>query len=238
MKLKVFIADDDAGMRLVLKRIMESMDGIEFIGEAADGEEAVRRCIDLRPDVVFIDVEMPVLSGVEAARQLVEHLPELALIFVTAHSEYMPDAFEVYAYDYLLKPFKTDRVRQTLRRLQRNKMIRKTTPLKTLMLKNRERMSFIPVEEIILLYRENKLTYIVTAEETHSTSESLNNLQQKLATPYFFRSHRAFIINMNFISKIYPYGRWTYLIKMKGTEKDALITHEKLEQLQDFLASR
>lgn len=238
MKLKVFIADDDAGMRLVLKRIMESMDGIEFIGEAADGEEAVRRCIELRPDVVFIDVEMPVLSGVEAARRLVEHLSELVLIFVTAHSEYMPEAFEVYAYDYLLKPFKTDRVRQTLRRLQKNRLVNKATPLKTLMLKNRDGMAFISVEDIILLYRENKLTYIVTAEETHSTSESLNSLQQKLVAGFFFRSHRAFIINMNFISKIYPYGRWTYLIRMKGTEKDALITHEKLEQLQDFLASR
>lgn len=99
-------------------------------------------------------------------------------------------------------------------------------------------MSFVNTEDIILLYREDKLTYIISAEETHTTSESLNSLQQKLDGGHFFRSHRAFIINMNFISKIYPYGRWTYLIKMKGTQKDALITHEKLEQLQEFITSQ
>lgn len=237
MRLKVFIADDDAGMRLVLKKIIESIDGVEFIGEAADGEEAVRRCAELKPDAVFIDVEMPGLNGVDAARQLIAQLPELALIFVTAHSEYMPDAFEVYAYDYLLKPFKTDRVRQTLRRLQRDSFKSKATPLKTMVLKNRDGMVFVPVSDIILLYREDKLTYIVTAEATHTTSESLNSLQQKLTGGYFFRCHRAYIININSISKIYPYGRWTYLVKLKGTERDALITHDKLEELQGYLGA-
>ncbi|NLO48326.1 MAG: response regulator transcription factor [Clostridiales bacterium] len=236
MKLKVFIADDDNGMRLVLRKIIESMDGIEFVGEAADGEEAVRRCLAIKPDAIFLDVEMPVLSGVEAAKQLSQLLPESALVFVTAHSRYMPDAFEVYATDYLLKPFRTDRVRQTLRKLQKAHMKAKSVPAPTLMLKNRDGMTFVPVRDIIFICRENKNTLIVTSDSVYTTSDSLSELEKKLDSGSFFRCHRAYIINISAVTKVYPYGRWTYLVKMKGTEKDALITHEKLEELQALLS--
>ncbi len=236
MKLKVFIADDDAGMRLVLRNIVESTEGTELIGEAADGGEAVRRCADLKPDVVFMDVEMPGITGVEAAGQIRALLPDCALVFATAHSEYMTDAFEFYAFDYLVKPFKTDRVRQTLRRLQKDRL-KKTFPAPVLMIKNKDAISFVPVKEILLIYVEGKATYIVTPDTTYTTSESLNDIARKLDETTFFRCHRAYIINVNAVTKVYPYGRWTYLIKLKGTEKDALMTHEKLEKLQSILGA-
>jgi two-component system LytT family response regulator len=236
MALKVLIADDDAGMRLVLRKLIESMEGFEFAGEAADGTEAVRLCADLQPDIVFIDVKMPVLSGDEAAKKIYALYPDTIIIFVSAYSEYMPQAFEVYAFDYLLKPFKTDRVRQTLRKIQkRQSPLRVSTP-KSLMIKNRDQMVFVPVEEIIMIYRENRATLIVTKEETYTTSESLNLLMSKLNNSNFFRSHRAYILNIPYISKVYPYGRWTYVVKMKGTYKDALITNEKLQELESLMS--
>lgn len=236
MALKVLIADDDAGMRLVLRKLIESMEGFEFAGEAAGGTEAVRLCADLQPDIVFIDVKMPVLSGDEAAKKIYAMYPDTIIIFVSAYSEYMPQAFEVYAFDYLLKPFKTDRVRQTLRKIQkRQSPLRVSTP-KSLMIKNRDQMVFVPVEEIIMIYRENRATLIVTKEETYTTSESLNLLMSKLNNSNFFRSHRAYILNIPYISKVYPYGRWTYVVKMKGTYKDALITNEKLQELESLMS--
>lgn len=235
--LKVFIADDDAGMRLVLKSIIDSSEGTEFIGEAADGEEAVRRCADLMPDVVFLDVEMPGINGVEAARRIRAFLPECALVFATAHGEYMPDAFEFYASDYLVKPFRTDRVRQTLRRLQKARLKEKTVPAPVLMIKNKDAISFVPVKEIILVYIEGKSAFIITSDATFTTSDSLNDIARKLDDTLFFRCHRAYIININAVTKVYPYGRWTYLIKLRGTDKDALITHDKLEKLQSLLGA-
>lgn len=237
MKLRVFIADDDAGMRLVLRNIIESTEGMEFIGEAADGEEAVRRCADLKPDVVFIDVEMPGITGVEASKRITAILPDCALVFATAHSEYMPDAFEVYAFDYLVKPFKTDRVRQTLRRLQKNRFKEKAVPARMLLIKNKDGISFVPMKEILLVYIEGKTTHIVTSDASYVTSESLNDIARRLDEALFFRCHRAYIINVTAVSKVYPYGRWTYLVKLKGTGKDALITREKLEKLQSILGA-
>ena len=235
MSLNIFIADDDTGMRTVLRKIIESMDGLQCIGEAADGGQAVRSCLELRPDVVMLDIDMPVKSGVEAAKEIHEQMPDITIIFVTAHSQYALDAFELYAADYLIKPFKTDRVKQTLRRIQKSKLKKKLTPAKTLMLKNREGMVFLPIRDILMIYRENKITYIETKDETHTTSKSLNELWKQIESNDFFRCHRAYIIRHSVITKVFPYGRWTYIVSLKGTEKTALITHDKLEELQEFL---
>jgi len=235
MNLGVLIADDDAGMRVVLRKIIENMEGVRLIGEAADGAEAVRLCAELKPDLIFLDVRMPVMDGAQAAKEISVILPDAALVFCTAHSEYMPDAFELYAADYLLKPFKTDRVRQTIRRVYETKVRSRVVPARTILIKNREGMTFVPVNGIILIYRENRLTYIETAEASYTTSESLNDLWGKLEGGDFYRSHRAFIINVPAISKVHPYGRWTYVVTLRGTKKTALITHEKLEDLQEYL---
>mgnify|MGYP000923226389 CR=1 FL=1 len=236
MALSVFIADDDAGMRLVLRKIIDSMEGFDIAGEAADGEEAVRLSAELKPDVIFIDVKMPGLAGNEAAKRISKLLPDAAIIFVTAHSEYMPEAFEVYAFDYLLKPFKIDRVRQTLRRLQKKRAQNKTASPSAIIIKNKESMAIVPTQDILLVFRENRGTYIITKDEEHITSESLNVLWQKLDNGSFFRCHRAYIVNLSAISKIYPYGRWTYIAKLKGTDRDALITREKLQELEDLMS--
>ena len=235
MTLSVLIIDDDAGMRSVLRKIINSMDEVECVGEAADGAEGVRFCLEHKPDIVFIDVEMPVMNGAVAAGKIVESLPDTRLVFCTAHSEYMPDAFKLYAADYLIKPFKTDRVRQTIKRIFKDSIRSKITPARTIMLKSREGMTFLPVGEILLVYRENRITHIVTAEASHTTSESLGELWKKLAGGEFFRCHRAFIIKISAITKVHPYGRWTYIATLKGTPKTALITSEKLEQLQELL---
>ena len=235
MALRILIADDDTGMRLVLRGIIESMEGMICVGEAADGEEAVRLCLELKPDVVFMDVKMPHMDGIQAFKEISAALPEIVPVFCTAHSEYMPDAFDVYAADYLIKPFKTDRVRQTLRRINNSRIKSKTAPARTIVIKNREGMVFLPTSEILLIYRENRQTYIETLGDSYITSESLNDLSIKLEGGDFFRCHRAYIINTSAITTVHPYGRWTYIISLKGTEKTALITHEKLGELQNLL---
>jgi len=237
MTLRVLIADDDAGMRLVLRKIIESMDEMQCIGEAADGGEAVRLCLELKPDVIFLDVDMPIMKGTDAAKEISEALPNVSKVFCTAHADYMAEAFQVYAADYLIKPFKTDRVRQTLRRIQKTKEKIKAAPPKTLMLKSREGMTFVPIKGILMIYRENKVTYIETAMESYTTSESLNSIWTKLGGGDFFKCHRAYIINTSAIASIHPYGRWTYTVSLRETDKTALITHEKLDELQVILQS-
>ena len=232
MELKVFLADDDAGMRLMLRRIIESMDGFAIIGEAVNGADAVKQCVALKPDIVFLDVEMPELTGTEAARELSQLLPEAKVIFVTAHSEYMPEAFEVYAFDYLIKPFRTDRVRQTLRRLQKTKTAEPAPDMRTIVIRNKDAISFVTVEDVILVTREERTTRLITKDEVYITYKTISDLWPYFEGKGYMKTHRAYVVKLSEIAKIYPYGRWTWEIKLKGIEDTALITRENLEILQ------
>ncbi len=238
MEFKVLIADDDPGMRLVLRKIVEQAEGFSIAGEACDGVEAVEIAASLKPDVVFLDVEMPRLSGVDAAREINRTVPGAALIIATAHAQYMPEAFEVYAADYLVKPFKVDRVRQTLNKLRANfeKQNRENASgVQKLMIRNHDGMILVDVGDIIFIQREDRNTVICTTDGSYSTSDSLNKLWEKLDHRLFMRSHRSYIINTSAVKMIYPYGRWTYIVKFKYGDQDALITHEKFEELQEIL---
>ena len=121
--IKVVLADDDAGMRLVVRHMLERVEGFTLVGEAADGDALLELVEKHHPQICFLDVEMPGKSGVECARIIQDMDPTMVLIFATAHDQYMGDAFEVYAFDYLIKPFKVERVMQTLERA-RDRLLR------------------------------------------------------------------------------------------------------------------
>lgn len=229
-------------MRLVLKKALSKVEGFELIGEAEDGNAALCFSESLKPDIIFMDVEMPFLNGIECAKRIMDINPKTIIIFATAHEEYMSDAFEVYAFDYLVKPFKLERINQTLERIKSLSTYLSEKPIKQackpnkvldkLVVKNKESISFINMEEIILIQRENRSTAIYTVDERYITSDSLSDLEEKLDSSIFFRSHKSYIINLLLIHKIYPYGRWTYVVKMKNIDKDALLTYERYEELQ------
>lgn len=242
MNCRVLIVDDEAGMRLLISKAVTKMDGFDVIGEAASGEEALNLFRKNLPEIVFLDVELDGMSGVECAEKILEINPKTMIIFATGHNEYMPRAFEIYAFDYIIKPFKIDRIFQTLDRIKGilkestefkvEDKIRPSKSLDKLIIKNKEGISFVDSSDIILIQREDKSTVIYTASERFVTSEALTDIEEKLDTNKFMRSHKSYIINISKISKIFPYGRWTYVVKLKDTEMDALMTHEKYEELK------
>ena len=242
MNFKVLIADDDAGMCKLLKKAIEKVDGFHVVGEASDGEEAFRLVEKLNPDIVFLDVEMTVLNGIECANMIVDFNPLIKIIFVTAYEEYMPEAFKVYAFDYMVKPFKMDRLYQTLQHLK-NMALRKNEEstavpginkpeLDKLLIRGKEGVILVDIDDIILIQREDRNTVIITSHEKYVTSDSLGQIEEKLGRWMFFRSHKSYIINLSKIHKIFPYGRWTYLVKLKNTDVDALMTSDKYEELR------
>lgn len=247
-EIRVLIADDDEGMRLIERKMIERVEGFRLVGEARDGNELLELAEELHPQVIFLDVEMPGKTGVECARLIQDMDPGIVLIFATAHDEYMGDAFEVYAFDYLVKPFKVDRVIQTLERARDR--IRRVdaepvpTPRRTpsaaggrLMLRHRDGVSFVSMEDILLVQREDRATVIYTdGGGRYVTGDSLAETEAKLDPHTFFRCHKSYIINLNRITDITPYGRWTYIVRLRGTDRDALITHEKYEELEKMFS--
>ena len=247
--IKVVIADDDEGMRLIERRMIARVEGFTLAGEAKDGDELVALVENLRPQVVFLDVEMPGKTGVECAKVIQDTDPSIVMIFATAHDQYMGDAFEVYAFDYLLKPFKVERVIQTLERARDRIGHVNDAPLPELpkaqprpatgrlMLRHKEGVSFINMSDILLVQREERSTVIYTAGGgRYVTGDSLGETEARLDPAVFFRCHKSYIINLNQISNITPYGRWTYVVRLNGTTHDALITHEIYEELEQLFS--
>ena len=243
--LRVLIADDDIGMRTIMRRIVGRVEGFALVGEAGDGKTALEMVEALKPDVVFLDVEMPEMNGVECARAIQDLNPGIMLIFATAYEGYMGDAFEVYAFDYLMKPFKVERVIQTLERARDRLLLRKAAlqaaPAPSaprvvsgrMMLRHRDGVSFVDLQSILLVQREERATVLYTADgERYVTGDSLAEMEERLPKDAFFRCHKSYIINLNHIKDITPYGRWTYVVRLEGIKNDALITHEKYEELE------
>ena len=208
-------------------------------------QQAIELAETLRPDVVFLDVEMPEMTGVECARVIQDMNPAILLIFATAHEGYMGDAFEVYAFDYLVKPFKVERVMQTLERARNLLRSPETAPEPArpplsrprvegrMMLHHRGGVSFLSFEDIVLIQREERSTVLYTADGSrYVTGDSLGDMEERLPPDLFFRCHKSYIVNLNKIRDITPYGRWTYAARLEGIPQDALITREKYDELE------
>ena len=241
--LKVMICDDIEEIRSVLRRLVESQDGFEVCSMASDGNEAVELFASERPDIVMLDIDMPGKSGVEVAEFIHDIDPRVHIVFATAHANFMDRAFDVYAFDYWVKPFSRERVLTTLRKIRdlqtRLDVVipappRPKSSLSRIMIKKKDAVVFLDTSDIILIQREDRTTMIYTAYEIHSTGDSLSAIEKKLNPQQFFRSHKSYIVNLSYIDSITPYGRWTYAIKFRGIKNDALITSDKLDELKEF----
>ena len=248
--LRVLIADDDEGMRSVMRKIVSRVEGFVLAGQAADGETALALTEKLKPNVVFLDVEMPGMSGVECARAIEDMDPSIIIIFATAHENYRGDAFEVYAFDYLMKPFKVERVIQTLERARDRLMLRGMRPLEPpvsrprvadgrLMLRHRDGVTFLDLKDILLVQREDRATVLYTADGgRYVTGDSLAEMEERLHSDAFFRCHKSYLIPCGQIVQVRSgqYGR-TYeavitdgsVIPISRNRYPAL--REKLERL-------
>jgi len=244
MRITVLIAEDDPAMRHILRKALEEIPGVEVIGEAENGLETVRLVKRLAPQVVFMDVAMPGKDGLDAAREICEFNPKTTIIFATAYENFTHQAFEVYAFDYLIKPYKIDRIRKTMERIRssltkaeqaenesNNPLQAEASPAKIL-IKEDGRKIFVSVKDIIFLTREGRFAVIYTTGGKFKTTVTLEALEQKLSEHSFFRSHRGFIINLNMVKEIQPWGRKTCKVILNNTKESVIMTRARAKEME------
>lgn len=248
-KPAILIADDDPGMRLLLTGIVEKSGAFSLCGVGEDGTQLLALYERERPQAVIMDVEMPGMTGIECARLIQDRDPRCIIIFVTAHEQYMGDAFQLYAFDYMVKPFPVERALTTLHRAAQRieemetrsakeeapaRLPRRVVSGSRLMLRGKEGISFVDMDEILLVQREDRQTKLCCmGGKTFVTSDTMGEIEEKLPADVFFRAHKSYIVNVNHIETITPYGRWTYIVRLSGTQQDALITAERFEELKE-----
>lgn len=227
--LRTLIVDDEPVARSVLAEELAEMEAVSVVGEAENGEAALRQIEGLRPDLVLLDIQMPVMDGFEVIRRLRGPLP--AIVFVTAYSEHALRAFEIGAVDYLLKPISVERLQATLERVRearRNQLDSAERVARTLDAADAPRPQRRPrivarrghdfylldLDEVFAFQADGEIVWIVTADKKYTATQTLQAIQDRLKGTQFQRVHRSALVNTNRIRKLSALSSQRWLLTM------------------------
>jgi two-component system, LytTR family, response regulator len=211
--IRAILVDDEELARSRLRSLLRAFEDIEIVGEASDGEQAMEQIHDLRPDLVFLDIQMPGCSGTEVAQSLPSPAPQI--VFCTAYDQYALEAFELCALDYLLKPVTRARLAQAIGRVRRPASPAAGTPADRLagtartyparfLAKKAGRYRVIPQNEVLYFAFEEGLTRLHTRDQEFVMDLTLLELENRLNPRLFFRVSRASIVNLNHVHEVSP----------------------------------
>jgi two-component system LytT family response regulator len=211
--IRVLIVDDERLAREAIRDYLLADGDFQVSGECADGVEAVHEIQMLRPDAVFLDVQMPVLDGFAVVQAVgVERMP--LTVFVTAYDQYALKAFEAQALDYILKPFDDERFGRALQRLKT--LIRGARPVSAgrIAIRSGGRVVFVPHKEILWFEASGNQVKVRTHGETLAVRETIKSLESRLDGDCFVRIHRSTIVNVDHVREIRPWYTGEYVIVM------------------------
>ena len=258
MAIRVMVVDDEQLAREELCFLLGETGSVEIVCQATDGVEALRMAGELRPDVVFLDVQMPGLTGFEVARRLIEADVPVQLVFVTAFDQYAIDAFTVNAVDYVLKPVDADRLEQTLERVRRRLASEQATrmPLSAadlervveavqarqgrrdqLAIRVGERFVLVQADEVVHASMVDDAIIVVTNTVSGTSNyRTLDELQARLDPAIFWRVHRSHLVNITRIKEIVPWFSRNYLLKMKDPKATEIpVSRSQTRRLREYL---
>jgi two-component system response regulator LytT len=231
MTISVMIAEDEMMARKELLYLLSEEEGVLLTPHAETGEQVIELYSEHRPDVIFLDVEMPGLTGIEAARYIMKQdtnsLP--LFVFTTAYDEYAMAAFEVEAVDYLLKPYDETRFRRTMNRIRKsmaNRMEKEKAPEKKektlvskLLIDDGERMVVVSPDSIYYAVPNKRFLEIHTEDKVIMSRMTLQELEDLLSGHFFFRAHRSYLVNLNHVLEITPWFNGTSNLTLKDKNK-------------------
>ncbi len=235
--IRALIVDDEKFSRVSLKKLLKAHPQIEIIDEAVDGIKAIDKIETLKPDLVFLDVQMPGLNGFEVLRSVTLD-PKPQVVFVTAYDKYAVKAFEVSAVDYLLKPIDADRLSLTMKRVfERGRTVQEDyekirklilsldklkPPALHIPLRRGKKIVLMNPADIHYLKSEQGVTIVVTQTGEYWTQYTLTEIEGILDEQTFFRTHRSTIINLNRIKEIMPAQSGVYDVYLNNPEHTCL----------------
>jgi len=263
MDLRAVLVDDEQLARDELGFLLGQVGGVEIIGQAGNGVEALTTIDKLQPDVVFLDVQMPGLTGFEVARRMLDTQALPQIIFVTAFDQHAIEAFEVNAVDYLLKPVDPARLEMAVDRARRRISIDRKLDLgeaapgfvqaqiekivqlvaerqhrrDRLAIKVGERFMLVQAEEIVYASLADDGIVVVTLKHSGTSNyRTLDELQERLDPGVFWRVHRSHLVNINKIKEIVPWFSRNYILRMKDQKATEIpVSRTQTRRLREYL---
>ena len=223
---KVIIIDDEEAGRKLIKEYLKDFTDLVLLGEANNGVDAVKIINEYKPDLVFLDIQMPGMTGFDVLKHL-EELPQI--IFSTAYDQYALKAFEVHAVDYLLKPYTKERFKLAVDRLTINNHENKARNLtesllfetskhpERILVQSQRKLITIALEDVIRIEAYGDYSKLITEEKSFISNYKISTLEEKLNRSVFIRVHRSSIINLNKVKELNKYAK-SYDVTMQNND--------------------
>ena len=248
--MRAFLVDDEPLALSRLHRLLEDSGGISIVGTSSDPVEAIQEIRRLAPDVLFLDIQMPEVTGFDLLKRLD---PQPLVVFTTAYHQYALQAFEVNSVDYLLKPIEPQQLERALTKLERMRgeprpdlqelMQRLTAALhapapasqypERLASRTGERVEFIELASITHIFAQDKLTYAATAKKNYCVDQTIVELEAKLDPRKFVRIHRSTMVNTDYVQELYTFFAGRMLLRLKDEKKTELtVARDRVKELK------
>ncbi|MBI9096219.1 MAG: response regulator transcription factor [Sphaerochaeta sp.] len=249
---RVLIADDEAPARRELKRLLQADPSLELVGEADNGLDAFTKAMQLRPEIIFLDIQMPAMSGIETAQGFLANHYYPLIVFVTAYDEYAVKAFELHAIDYILKPVRKQRFAMVLKRiheqlheqgpeaaqsrlLQLIQSLKESSPVSRISLYQGEKIIPIRTDQIIYAEASGRSCTVMTSKGLFTSAYRMHELEDILSTSHFFLCHRSYLVNLDFLESVELWVNSTYRLKMAHCDTLIPVSRNSTSELKQLL---
>lgn len=244
--IRVIIADDCDTSRKLLNKLIKAIPEIHCVGEARNGEELLSKVLVEEPDLLLVDVTMPIMNGIEAVKNCMEILPHLKAIFITGHDQYALDAFNVSAIDYIVKPIDQHRLMISLKKAVEAILLRKQQDranlehvdishlnLRKLICRYEGAIYYIGFNEIIFIEKQGRKALIHTLGKKIELNETISSLKVRLDAR-FIQSHRSYILNIEYLFHIKNIGD-SYLASFNNYSERAYVSKNNFQRVANYM---
>lgn len=234
--MKCVVIDKDVNARKELKYFINTFSSIQIEKEFNNGADALKYLIDNEVDIVFLEIDICKLNGMDLARILYEKNKKTKIIFVTKKENYAVEAFKIHAFDYILKPYSKERMISALERIDTidiNKL--KINSDKISVVKD-NKIYVIDIEDIYFIESNGKGIKIYTKDEEYTSKIKISEIEKRLLRKCFYKCHRCYIVNLEKINEIEPWFNSTYVLRFKYLDKEVPVSRNNIKEFRELLA--
>ena len=238
--MKAIIVDDEFLAREELKYFIQNYSNLEIMGEFEDGIEVLKFIQNNEVDVIFLDINIPSLDGVLLAQSISKFIKKPYIVFITAYKEHAVEAFEIEAFDYILKPYSESRIVSMLKKLESNNISEQNDSPKNnisnkISLWKNEKIIVVDVNDIYYCLAKERVTFVFTKNEEYSVNLCISEFYEKLPKNIFFKCHRSYIVNLNKIREIIPWFNSTYNLKLQNSDYEIPVSRSNVKEFKHLM---
>jgi two-component system LytT family response regulator len=245
--MRAFLVDDEALALKRLQRMLAATKRVEIVGTSSDPVEAIPAILKARPDILFLDIQMPGMTGFEMLAQL---KPQPFVVFTTAYDRYALEAFGVNSVDYLLKPIEAAHLARALDKIERLRGTAATPPDMTELIRRLtapafpdrvaskvgEKIEFVDLDQVTHFFASDKLTFAATAAKNYAVDYTIQELEQKLDPGRFVRVHRATLVNVAHVQELHSWFAGRMMVRLKDPKQTELtVSRDRVRALKERL---